>query len=1102
MSATINIYDGAFSSKYKTVIVGNGFKVSKCAKLDWQDCLVFVNGNEVDENYRLRDGDVATVRQFPSGGGGGGWNGIDTILTVATGGLYGIANGINIAFGGTSWGQQIAQSIFSMPDFSGSSSSAASEAESIPIISGAKNRSAADKPIPFVIGTSYYAPSYIGQPYTMIDPSDGTDGENQYFTALFMLGQRDIEVKDVQLGIYGISTNPDNIRNGKMRIDGDGSNIRYASDKYFPEIEIQQDASEVSLYPQKVVQESFNTELLNPDGSRPLMVLPFSARYPQKVRIEVQFGSLLHYKDDGGKEDTSVTIGIAASFDGGKTYGPFGYFQKSSGDISFRTYTESFNKSGYSGLASFTKFTGCKNKVMRFCAEGTFSWNNIKDCTNNTVEFLVWRDNMEETDSKYQDKAYVTSITTWCYDHELSEKAQELVPQRPIIEKYRNMTARMGFRIKAGDEIQGTIDEVNCIVSSKARTCTVTNAGGEKRYSWSTATSKTNNPASLALLALQSELRGDYAYPDSMIDLDSFGEFYERCDEYDPRLYMPSMPDVMNGRRYVCNGVISKQMKTSTLVKEIIGAGHGTLTLNGTKYGIFTDTYKSNPVMVLNNQNVISASNTKAFSEDIDGYQAKFLNSVNYYQQDTAVCVDNNALATKDKDEYKLESINISWITDPYRVFRYCMYKLACRRLRPETWNRRIGIEGNLVEVGSLVEVQDDTLSVGLGDGAEIISITVDGDYIRELHTDGQFSVADPSAEYGIRITQANGFSDPKVATYKIRLEKLGVISDFVLDEPIYIDNPVVPSVGDIVSFGLFRRETAEALCFGKKDNGDGTFDLTLMPYQEGVYQAEEGDIPDFVSNVTPPVGSGAEIAAENVTLSDVQEIVNNAASGIYPSKYTLDISPEYQVVPVNTDGKKSLEWVHITATLYYMDNDISEDTVFTAEVDGAEVGFWDGNTVKISTSYLRGDVMTVRIKALYDGYTRFANATVAKLYAGEDGMIRFYHMLFPDGEKIKVDAARQNYDPEHIRVLKRVDTESGEFATDYGYITTEFVPDADGRGEEEYEQYRKVGEEEVFDPQKKYYARYKPFLLSLGGELVLGEDSAALIFYSRDMEE
>lgn len=1247
MSAVINLFKSAFDTGYETIKIDEPQRISDTVKLDFANCIISVNGNKQDETYTLKDGDIATIRQFPSNaegwavaGGVAGWV-LNPILSILVGVTTGQWDGtINNACRAIR--DSIVNGIKQGTETSGS-------AESIATVSGGKNQSGAGKVIPLLLGESLYTPVMCAQSYTDIDPDDGSDGENQYFHALYCLGYNDIDLRSVSLGIFPISTDrqngtsseslnckntvteyaseeitlsynsatcksvsPDssfareveivfslpigksdydiinpsvknydfivtckemslrqeenstgirktyaniksvNIDNSMIIVKAifrrtyTASNLYYAGlsgnvtltcetkrikntlhydvDKYKQELEFRQHGEEVSLFPQKVVQETSGAELLHPEGADALIVQPFSAKYPQKVQIEIQFQNLMKYNDDGKEEDNEVEIGVAYSMDGGASYKPFNaFYAKNSGITINGNRTGTFTGNQGNGQYRITKFTGKKNKAMRFVAEKTFSFDEVFNTDtetklkNNAVEFKVFRigEDKSTSDSKLQYKVYFSSIRTWCYDYKLTKKAYEengsktLVIQRPMAEKYRNMTARLGFKIKAGDEISGQLDELNVIQCSRARYCTVTeNEDGEKKYTWSDPkdTVPTNNPASLALLILQHQMRGAYAYDDTWLDMDSFGRFYEWCNRTDTSLVNSDF------HRYTANGVLSKSMKTSELVNQILACGHGKLVLNGNRYGVWFDCPQDTPVMVLNAQNILEATNTKNFNDEIDGYSCKYNDSLNDYQEDTQICVPKNL--EKDEAEYKLENIETPWITDIGRVYRHCMYSLACKKLRPEIWQRKVSVDGNLVEIGSLVEIQDDTISVGIGEGAEIASVQVSGNYITSITVDYPFTVSDVSKTYGVKIQQADEINGVKVRTYELSpFAEAGEHTVLVFaGDGVHLDESVSPSVGDIVSFGLYEKITTSALCFGKKDNGDNTYTLSLVPYQEGIYEAEEGEIPEFVSNVTSLAESGTPIDEEipspgydgisgivEKSRNDLEKQILELSETIDVNKYVLDISPESQSVPVDGKGDITAEWIYFSAYLYYKDEVVNENVTYKVYLkDGtSEVGFWDGNTVRISTTYIKGDILYLTVKAVYEIdelniVRKEADVQISKLYGADSAKI--YKMLFNDGEKVKVDDAGEVIDPDKLRVTKRVATASGENNTGYGNITLEIVPDGT---ESDFEAYSKVEENENYSVKKSYYNTTVPFVLKIEDGTVLGESekNGALFF-------
>jgi hypothetical protein len=664
---------------------------------------------------------------------------------------------------------------------------------------------------------------YIGKPYTTIDPYDGSNGENQYFHALFLLGYSELKVTGIKIGEIDLCSNNQDIRNGMLAPDG-----QFPSNN--PRLELWQGASnrtdgEVGLYPQKVVEEQLSIELLYPSGTpeEDRAFIRFSAKNPQKVQLEFTFNGLISYNDKGKKQNATVGIKIGWRKPGSPVWEEFGPI------INCNYYYADTN----GGTSTFTK----QNlKVMRFIAEKTFDYSEIINVPERTIELRIVRTTSQAADGKTSDKAYLSAIRTWCFDYTASLEAGLLVPQVPMITKDRNRTCRLGFEIKAGSYLSGMIGAVNCIVQSCCRTWDGT--------SWSEGGTPTQNPASIALKALQSPMLGTKAYPDSKLDLDSFGEFYEWCDE-----------NIIEGevtkKRFTCNGVLTTEKRLDDLLHAILITGRGMRILNGNKYGVLIDKPRENPVMILNNQNCLESTNSKEFEDLPDGYKIKFIDENDGYQENEIYAMSDGS--NQPWPDAVIENVEMPFVTNPGQVFRNGLYQYACRKLRPEIWNRKIASEGNIISIGDLVEVQDDTIVVGIGDGAEIIDIDISGNYITGIKTDGLFDITDITQTYGIKITQYDGVNAHTIRTVQVVITEPGNYSDFILNSPISLNDIPVPSKGDIISFGIYDKITIDALCFGKKDDGDGKFDITLIPYTEGVYTADQGTIPAFDSKVTVP---------------------------------------------------------------------------------------------------------------------------------------------------------------------------------------------------------------------------------------------------------
>jgi hypothetical protein len=385
---------------------------------------------------------------------------------------------------------------------------------------------------------------------------------------------------------------------------------------------------------------------------------------------------------------------------------------------------------------------------------------------------------------------------------------------------------------------------------------------------------------------LQSPTLGNKAYPDDLLNLNSFGELYQWCVD----------------KEFTCNGVITGEKRLDELLSAVLGTSRAMMIMNGNKYGILIDKPRYNPVTILNSQNVLNASNQKNFADLPDGFCVNFINEGDGYEQ-------NELYAMKDGsniplDGQVIETIDMPFITNHRQVTKNALYQLACRYLRPEIWNRKVSIDGYLIAIGDRVEVQDDTILIGIGEGAEIKEIISGSTGITAIVTDGLFDVTDLTKIYGVKIAQYDGVNNPAIRTKQVDITESKAYNRFEFSEPISSTDPLRPSIGDFISFGILDRITTSALCFGKKDNGDGTFDLTLVPYQEGIYTADSGYIPDFDSKITPPQKlAGITSVPPDVVSREEAVVIANVMGKVGPPAVIYQVVPSVSVVKVLDNG-------------------------------------------------------------------------------------------------------------------------------------------------------------------------------------------------------
>ena len=862
--------------------------------------------------------------------------------------------------------------------------------EGIPQLRGARNQSNYGKPVPLVLGRHLFTPMYVGNPYSTIGGEDGEFQYFHALFMLGYGKLKVTDVKLGVIGGLASNIAPDEQametlnrisanggtwtadRDGFVKCSGIGNPVftingitksnallssvlvlpvragdivkisavsaiscyfipqRYVEDGYLtfdgdpflgdpknpgdpdnPALELRQGPNpdrpdgEVGLYPQAVVEEPLNIELLHPEKAEPLNVVRFTAKNPMKVQIEIALpGGLVKYNDKGDKENASVVISLrwrVSRPDDNDPWKEFGRFGAGQSGIT------------YSGFN--TTITKNKTKAMRFVAEKSFTaYSQVSDSYDaRVIELEIKRTNTQSSSPQIVDKVYLTAVRTWLFDNEKS-KGGMLSPQAPVIPKLRDRTARLGFRIKATQNTQGMLDALNCMAESR---CRAWNSATKK---WSdsdwdiesqrfTANAETpsNNPAAVALKLLQSPSLGRKAYKDSMIDMKSFGEFYEWCAQ----------------RKYTCNGVLTSSKRLDEVLALVLSTGRAMRVLNGSRYGLLIDKPRDYPVMILNSQNVLDASNQKGFDDMPDGFLARYVNEEDGYQYtEEYVMADGKP----PKPDSLIETFELPYITNRAQAIRMAWYQLACRRLRPEIWNRKVSVDGYLISIGDMVEIQDDTIAVGIGEGARITGVLfspVPGENgrILEIQTDGEFDVSDiTNKQFGIKIMRFDGVSDGTVKTIQVPVTAPGLYSNFTFNPPIEL--PFTPQEGDLVAFGEYSKITTPAICFGKKDNGDGTFDLTLAPYQEGIYNTDGGEIPPYEANITTPqrpfqppyVPEYIEITNERISeVANRTDDVNNKI-------YRLILSIQNVILEVDSRGNilaGSLPFT-VKATLYH----------------------------------------------------------------------------------------------------------------------------------------------------------------------------------------
>ncbi len=689
-----------------------------------------------------------------------------------------------------------------------------------------ENQSALGKPIPLVMGKTLVRPMYIGNPYTTLSGEDGKDYE---FHCLYALGQRRLQVRNIKLGRYEISHNdgvtegvkqrsnnqPDyvtpettDLLNGFPAVD----NTNLDPTIHQPQVEIRQDDYNYpSLYNQKVVQDKIDAELLPPvtiSGSTHYEnVYAFSARNPEKVQFQFQLNGIYDFDSSNNAIQREIIIGIEYSIDGGNTWAYL-----NSNNISSHSITVETVQIGEVSEI-FYKFKGNKSGILRYAITQEFAWSDLfnndgtSKLTDGYVRYRISRITPKSSNDNAGDTIIINNITTWCFNYDLTKNSSghNITVQRPINQREKKRLTLLGFSIKSSQNIEQNLKELSCECTSLCKVWDSTN------HEWGNSYVATDNPAALALHCMTDEyIRGQYVYNTNKIDLAGFGKFYEWCD-VDTDFSGTRETSI---KRFAFDGLIESQQKTITIINDILSYGRGCLVRNGKKYSILYDCPRTDdetvsgnlvPKLILNNQNVISAKNSKAFNDIPDGLIVSFRPAINDYERYEILVKPNDC--TLSESEMKLQKIEIPYCIDAYRAKATGLYELAKIKLRPEVWSRTVSVDGSYLNIGDLIQIQDDTIAVGIGEGAEITDLIYDDEdnptEIVGIKTDGLFDVTDYTQNYSVKITETSDNAYPNIAERSVVFSANGVYSDFTFETPIALTGANKPRKNDILSFGF-----------------------------------------------------------------------------------------------------------------------------------------------------------------------------------------------------------------------------------------------------------------------------------------------------------
>lgn len=352
------------------------------------------------------------------------------------------------------------------------------------------------------------------------------------------------------------------------------------------------------------------------------------------------------------------------------------------------------------------------------------------------------------------------------------------------------------LRIKATDQLQGSVDSYNAIVESILPV-----------YNGTTWTDQaTRNPAWIFCDILKG-IANKKPITDAQIDLDEMRAWAAECDQ------------LVNGKpRYACDMVIGSQTTVKEALQAVAAVGRASPTIRDGKISVIRESTKTNPVQLITPKNSIGLSASMAYAGKIHGLKVTFLDAnENYESVEERVYNDGYDI----NSATVLDDLDLPGITDRDQAIKAARYFMAEGQLRRERATVTMDIENLIAQRGDLVYLAHDVLDVG-------------GEPLRVLSVAGNLITVDEALPTG---------------SNAVRLRGQTAIQSITQTAPYQFTIGAGHSlqVGDVLEWGVSTSLKADYLVEEIQPGVDLSATLTLVEYRPEILAVDNKPIPDRI---------------------------------------------------------------------------------------------------------------------------------------------------------------------------------------------------------------------------------------------------------------
>ncbi|MBO4279020.1 MAG: hypothetical protein J5891_04340 [Spirochaetales bacterium] len=549
-----------------------------------------------------------------------------------------------------------------------------------------------------------------------------------------------------------------------------------------------------SIYPSRVIEASYCLELRNNGTATPIVRSTSSNTYLIQVGIMAPNGIYRYDEEDKTTESISFRIEWRV---------PDGQWNLAA------EVTKTLNTDKYREMFTITPSGS---------SEGRY-------------EVRVTRTDTQSDSSTSCDSIYLDCIKSFTKNMATNDVSPVADPSA-----YR----LLAVKLKATDQLNGVIDDINAICTLRTRTW---DGQGSGSTHWTV--DATRNPASAILYLLTDSKVNPCPVDDTMIDWESFEEFFEWCDD--------------NG--FTCDTVITGEYTNRQLCEFIASSNLAELRVQCDIISIRIDRAQTGVVQLFTPRNAWDFEMERSFEDQPTDLVVKFNDaSSGYVEAERIVSAGSDGTVSFDTaGDGEQQEVEAFGVTSADHAGRLGLLRLKELRSRSRSFNWKSDIEGIVCLPGDVVMIENDNFLLGLGEG-RIKKIFTTSTGIKGVLLDTKFRM-EAGGSYGMTIRTNTGMiSSVSVVTKAGRFFRVDFTTELPLNSGI--------DIGDLCSYGYFSMETHKVLVTSMTPDVHRQCSFTAVDYSEDIY-SDEMEIPEWVSGISEYPDDGVN---PGIRISNAQE--------------------------------------------------------------------------------------------------------------------------------------------------------------------------------------------------------------------------------------